>query len=85
MTSYYKHTTMFNLSNILINDTVFNSFSIYASVNWVTTGSGNGLLSMGLLGTNFNEILIRILYFSFKKIDLKMSSARMGAILPKGR
>ena len=55
---------------------------IYASVNWVSIGSGNGLspvrcqaitwtnaylLSSGPLGTNFNEILITILTFSLKK------------------
>ena len=50
-------------------------------VNWVIIDSGNGLspglrqaitwtnglLSIGLLGTSFSEILIRILSFSFKK------------------
>ena len=68
-------------------------------VNWVTIGSGNGLspvqhqaitrtnaslLSIGLLRTNFSEILIRILQFSFKKINLKMSSAKTAAILSGG-
>ena len=31
---------------------------------------------MGPLGTNFNEILIEIRTFSFKKMHLKMSSGR---------
>ena len=44
-----------------------------------------GLLSTGLLGTNFSEISIRILSLSFKKMHLKMSSAKMAAILSKGR
>ena len=66
------------------------------SVNWIIIGSGNGLspvrrhaitwtnadlLSTGLLGTSFSEIWIGILSFSFKKMHLKMSSAKMAAIL----
>ena len=35
-----------------------------------------GILSIGLLGTNFSEILIEILTFSFKKMHLKMSSGK---------
>ena len=35
-----------------------------------------GLLLIGPLGTNFSEILIEILTFSFKKIRLKVSSAK---------
>ena len=73
---------------------------IYASVNWVNIGSGNGLspvwrqafswtsaclLSTGLPGINFSESWIRILSFSYKKINLKMSSARMAAILSRGK
>ena len=57
------------------------------SVNWVSIDSGNGLsplrcqaitwtnaglLSIGLLGTNFSEIRIRILSFSYKKMHLKL-------------
>ena len=34
------------------------------------------ILLIGLLGTNFSEISIRIETFSFKKIHLKMSSAK---------
>ena len=36
-------------------------------------------------GTDFNAIWIRILSFSFMKMHLKMSSARMAAILSRGR
>ena len=43
------------------------------------------LLSIGLLGTNFSENPIRILYFSFKKMYLKMLSAKIVAILSRGR
>ena len=35
-----------------------------------------GLLLIGPLGTNFSEILIGILTFSFKKLHLKVSSAK---------
>ena len=35
-----------------------------------------GLLLIGPLGTNFSEILIEILTFSFKKIRLKVSSVK---------
>ena len=35
-----------------------------------------GLLVIGPLGTNFSEIFIEILTFSFKKIPLKVSSAK---------
>ena len=64
---------------------------IYASLNWVIIGSDNGLLPVrcqaiiwtnaGILliwplGTNFNEMLIEIHAFSFKKTGLKMSSAK---------
>ena len=35
-----------------------------------------GILSIGLLGTNFSEILIEILTSSFKKMRLKVSSAK---------
>ena len=35
-----------------------------------------GILLIGPIGTNFSEILIRIQTFSFKKMQLKMSSAK---------
>ena len=35
-----------------------------------------GILSIGLLGTKFSEILIEIFTFSLKKIHLKMSSGK---------
>ena len=61
---------------------------IYASLNWTSIGSDNGLspglcqtiiltntgiLLIGPLGTNFSEILIEIYTFSFKNLHLKMS------------
>ena len=46
---------------------------------WINTG----LLSIGLLGTNFSEIWIGILSFSFKKMHSQLLSARMSAILSR--
>ena len=39
-----------------------------------------GILLIGPLGADFSEISIEIMTFSFKKIHLKMSSAKMAAI-----
>ena len=47
------------------------------------TWTNAGLLSIGLLGTSFSEILIWILSFPFKIMHLKMSSAKMAAILSR--
>ena len=73
---------------------------MYASVNWVSISSGNGLapnrrqaialtnadlLSIALMGTNFSKIRMGILSFSFRKMHLKLSFAIMAAILFKGR
>ena len=40
------------------------------------TWTNGGILLIGLLGTNFSEMLIEINTFSFNKIDLKMSSGK---------
>ena len=68
----------------------------YASVKYAIIGSDNGLspvrrqaiiwtndglLSIGTPRKNFSEILIEIQIFSFKKMHLKMSSAKVVAIL----
>ena len=68
-------------------------------MNWVSIGSDNGLspirrqaiiwtnagiLSIEPLGTNFSENWTKILIFSFKKMRLKMSSAKVAAILSGG-
>ena len=42
--------------------------------------SNAGILSIGTLGTNFNEILSEIHTFSFRKMHLNMSSAEMPSI-----
>ena len=44
------------------------------------TWTNSGLLSVECLGTNLNEILIRILSFPFKKMHLNLSSSQMAAI-----
>ena len=64
---------------------------MYATVNWVSIGWDNGLspfqcqaiiwtnagmFLIGTLGTNFSEILSEIHEFSFKKMHLKMLSAK---------
>ena len=60
--------------------------SIYASVNRVSIGSTNaGLLSIGPLGTNFIEILIKIQNVSILKKNASENIVReMAAILSGG-
>ena len=43
-----------------------------------------GLLSMGPLGTNFSEILIKIQNFSFTKMHLKIMSSKRQPFCPGG-
>ena len=57
--------------------------TIIASDNGLSPGrrqaiiwNNAGILSIGLLGTKFSQILIEILIFSFKKMGLKVSSAK---------
>ena len=90
------NTKLFLQENVLNSSPLVSHIS---SVNWIIIGSSNGwlpvrcqaitwtnagFLSIGLLGRNFGEIWIRILSFLFKKIHLKMLSAKMAAILSKG-
>ena len=44
----------------------------HQAIIWTNTG----ILLIGLLGTNFNEIWIEIYTISFKKMHLKMSSGK---------
>ena len=46
------------------------STSRHQAIIWTKAG----ILLIGPLGTNFNEILVEIYIFSFKKMHLKMSS-----------
>ena len=72
----------------------------FASVNQISTDSDNSLspirhqaiirtnawlLSIGPLGTNFSEILIKIKNFSFMKMQLENIVCEMAAILSRGR
>ena len=57
--------------------------TIIASDNGLSPGrrqaiiwNSAGILSIGLLGTNFSEILIKILTYSFKEMRLEVSSAK---------
>ena len=77
--------------NMVVHQLIEAEWRIYASLNWVILGSDNGLspvrrqaiiwtnsgiLLIWHLGTNFNEMLIEIQTFPFKKIRLKMSSGK---------
>ena len=60
-----------------------NKLTIIASDNGLSPGrrqaiiwNNAGILSIGLVGTNFSENLIEILTFSFKKMHLEVSSAK---------
>ena len=63
--------------------------TIIASENGLSPGrrqaiiwNNAGILSIGLLGTKFSEILIGVQTFSFKKMHLKMSSAKWRPFCP---
>ena len=73
--------------------------TIYASINWISIGSGNGLstvrrqaltwtnadlLAIGPSGANFSHIRRETQNFLLMKIPLKMSSAKMAASLSRG-
>ena len=73
------HTCLSELSSIGSGDGL--SHLWHQAITWNNTG----LLSIGLLGTNFSEIWIRILSFSFKEMHLKLSSAYIAAILSRRR
>ena len=78
--------------DILRNQIIYSSFnSLRPSDAYIIIGSDNGLspgrrqaitwtndgiLLIGPLGTNFSEILNEIHSFSFKKMHLKMASAK---------
>ena len=78
------------------NDKVVRRHDVYFAVNAVPTEglapfapsvwrhaitrTNAGVSSIGNLGTNFNEIWISLLSFSFKKMHLKMLSAKWDLI-----
>ena len=58
----------------------------HQAINWTNAG----ILLIGRLGTNFNDILIQLLGFPFKKMRLKVSTAKwrlfcLGINVLKGR
>ena len=96
---YSSNSNIFLFCRPYDKSSIHPSHAIYASINCVIIGSGNdsspvrhhaitwtnaSILSIGLLGTYFNEIWIGILSFSYKKKQLKMSSAKMAAIFVQG-
>ena len=87
-------------NSMVINQLISPYCHIYASLNLVSIGSDNGLLpikhqaiiwtcagllSIGHLGTNFGEILIKIKNFVLTKMHLKMLSAQRHPFCPGGR
>ena len=88
---FYLVTTNMRGDEVVRQLTHLPECGIYASVNCVSIVVGNGLppvrrqaitwtnadlLSIGPLGINSSEILIKMLNFWFMKIDLKMRSAK---------
>ena len=65
------------IGKLLCHLLISRQYHIYASMNRVSIGSGNGLSWNGILEVNFNEIAIEIHIFLFKKMHLKISCAKM--------
>ena len=86
--TYLKFHTNIPGANVLthwgrVTHICVNKLTIIGSDNGLPPGQHHaiictdaGLLLIGPLGTNFSEILIEILIFSFKKMRLKVSSAK---------
>ena len=72
---------------ILVPFITFHYMGVYCqAINWTNAG----ILLIGCLGTNFSEISIQLLAFSFKKMRLKVSTAKwrlfcLGINVLKGR
>ena len=71
------------LMKLSIDNLTINGSDNGFSPGWrqAITWMNNGILLIGSLGTNFSEILIEIHTFLFKKIHLKMLSAKMQTML----
>ena len=79
--SYIYQPTSSAVVNSYITHICVSKLTIIGSANGLSPGwcqaiiwSNDGILLIGPLGTNFNEILIVIDTFSFKKIHLKMAA-----------
>ena len=66
--TYWGRRTHICLSKL----TIIGSLGRRQAITWTNAG----ILLIGPLGTNFSEIIIRIQTFSFKKLRLKMASAK---------
>ena len=73
--------SMRSFNSLRPSDICVRNLTIIGSDNGLLPGrhqaiicTNDGILLIGPLGTNFNEILIKILTFSFQTIHLKMSS-----------
>ena len=65
------------VTHICVSDlTIIGSDNGLAPTSQAITWINAGILLIGPLGTNLSEILIEILIFSFKKMRLKVSSAK---------
>ena len=62
------------LYNFLRPNVCVSKFTIIAGRRQAIIWTNDGILLIRHLGTNFNEIIIKIYIFSFKKIHLKLSS-----------
>ena len=95
---YMYFIIMFLFLTEYYNHIISTECRIYASVIWVNIILGDGLspiwcqaitwtnaalFSNGAMETNVSEIRIKIQKFSFMKMLLKMSSAKMAAILSR--
>ena len=73
-----RRTPVLNLLNLtIIGSDNGLSPGWHQAINWTNTG----IALFGCLGTNFSEILIQVLAFSFKKMRLKVVDCEMAAIL----
>ena len=63
-------------SGTLINTIIDSDNGLSPGQRQAIIWTNAGILLIGLLGTNFSEILIKIYAFSFKKMHLKVSSGK---------
>ena len=69
-----KHMCVDNLANIGPDNCSHNGLSSGRRQAIIWTDAG--MLLMGPLATNFNEVVIEIYVFSFQKMHVKMSSGK---------
>ena len=80
--SYYtQHFTWPMVINSLRPSDIYMCQQTTTSLVQIIISTSPAVLSIGPFGINFNEMFIEIHIFSFKKMRLKLSSAKMAAIL----